>query len=593
MANGLLPAPAPEDAYNRACALVEGGEIEAARSAYRAIAGQDLPPRWRALVENDLGALEGVGGDVGAARAHFQLALAIDAACDVVRRNLATIETVEAASCRFRESEAHVGAAQTVGAPHDGRQATQSPLPPFVKGGRTKVAILSLLFSWPSTGGGTVHTAELGTFLSRAGYDVRHIYAQYAGWGVGNVAEPLPVAMEPLEFHAAHWNAPEIQRRFRESVDRFAPDYVIITDSWNFKPLLAEAVRGYRYFLRLAALECLCPLNNVRLLVDSEGQAAACSRHQLASPHLCADCVTRRQRQSGSLHQAERALSNYGTPEYDQKLRQAFAETEGVLVVNPLIAAMVGPFSSAVHVVPSGFDADRFPWPPAEAASCRFRAREAGVSALMRIPATRDVGLQPPEDGSSHGRTHAAGSNPAPRQVFFAGLVHEYMKGFHVLHAACEELWARRRDFELVATAAPPGQVDAFTRFVGWQSQADLPRRIREADMLVFPTIAEEALGRTAVEAMGVGRPVIASRIGGLPFTVADGATGLLFEPGNIGDLASKIEKLLDDPGLCECMGQAGRKRFEEHFTWDAIIEKHYRRLLSPVGAARPLTPDH
>ena len=78
---------------------------------------------------------------------------------------------------------------------------------------------------------------------------------------------------------------------------------------------------------------------------------------------------------------------------------------------------------------------------------------------------------------------------------------------------------------------------------------------------------------------------MIASRIGGLPFTVVDGLTGLLFEPGNVCDLAEKIETLLDDPALRARLGQAGRKRFEEHFTWNVIIDKHYRPLLTPIRA--------
>jgi hypothetical protein len=208
-----------------------------------------------------------------------------------------------------------------------------------------------------------VHTAETGKFLQRAGYEVRHIYAQYADWGLGNVTEPLETPTEPLRFDRETWQPAEIQRRFREAADEFAPDYVIITDSWNFKPLLAEAVQGYRYFLRLAAQECLCPLNNVRLVVDDQGTVSACPRHQLATPDACWQCVRQREHQSGSLHQAERGLSGFGTPEYDPRLRRAFAEAEGVLAVNPLIAATVAPYCRAVHVVPSGFDAARFPWP--------------------------------------------------------------------------------------------------------------------------------------------------------------------------------------------------------------------------------------
>jgi glycosyltransferase involved in cell wall biosynthesis len=155
------------------------------------------------------------------------------------------------------------------------------------------------------------------------------------------------------------------------------------------------------------------------------------------------------------------------------------------------------------------------------------------------------------------------------------------MKGFNVLLDACTELWQNRQDFEIVATGNPPGQANPFTRFVGWQSQEDLPRHLRAADVLVMPTIAQEALGRTAVEAMAAGRPVIASRLGGLPYTVIDGLTGLLCEPGDARDLASKITLLLDNAALRERLGLAGRKRFEEHYSWDVIIERHYRPLLS------------
>lgn len=165
--------------------------------------------------------------------------------------------------------------------------------------------------------------------------------------------------------------------------------------------------------------------------------------------------------------------------------------------------------------------------------------------------------------------------------LLFAGLVDEWMKGFHVLHEACTLLWSRRQDFVLAATADPAGPVDAFTRYVGWQSQDSLPRHIEAADIVVTPTVAQEALGRTAVEAMAAGRPVVASRLGGLQFTVADGATGLLFEPGDAVDLARKLETLLDDAVLRQRLGLAGRARFEEHYAWPVIIEKHYRPLFS------------
>ena len=413
---------------------------------------------------------------------------------------------------------------------------------------KTKVAILSLLFNWPSSGGGTVHTAETGKFLTKAGFDVCHMFAQFPEWGLGLVTEPLLSSSKILEFTADQWTVPQIKMRFEQALDEFEPDWVIITDSWNSKPILAEAARNYRFILRIAAQECLCPLNNVRLLFN-DGRFSNCPKQQLATPADCCKCVAHNGRFSGGLHQAERELVSYGTQEYDAVLRWAFAKAEAVFVVNPLIAAMVSPYAKKVCVVPSGFDPTRF----------------ANLEAVPRSSAKPIV------------------------RILFAGLVDELMKGFQVALEACELLWKERHDFELVATADPIGQVNQFTHYVGWQTQADLPKLIFNADILIFPTVAEEALGRTAVEAMGASRPVVASRIGGLQFTVIDGATGLLFEPGDAGDLYLKLKRLLDDPELRQQFGRAGRMRFEEHYTWESILSKHYLPLLGePVRNLAP-----
>ncbi len=161
-----------------------------------------------------------------------------------------------------------------------------------------------------------------------------------------------------------------------------------------------------------------------------------------------------------------------------------------------------------------------------------------------------------------------------------AAVAGEFIKGFHVAHEACRLLSQTRSDFELVVTFDPPGQIDEFTRSVGWCSQAELPRHYQSADICLVPTIAQDALSITSVEAMAAGIPVVASRIGGLPYTVTDGVTGLLCDPGDPADLARKIATLLDDPSLRRRMGLAGRKRFEDDFTWETVIERYWRPLL-------------
>ena len=173
-----------------------------------------------------------------------------------------------------------------------------------------------------------------------------------------------------------------------------------------------------------------------------------------------------------------------------------------------------------------------------------------------------------------------------------AAVAGEYIKGYHVAHEACRILRHTRSDFELVVTFDPPGPIDEFTRSVGWCSLAELPRHYRQADICLVPTIAQDSLSRTSVEAMASGIPVVASRIGGLPYTVTDGVTGLLCAPGDPADLSQKIGRLLDDPDLRRRMGLAGRKRFEEEFVWEDVIERYFRPLLvnRRVGLRPPIT---
>ena len=167
--------------------------------------------------------------------------------------------------------------------------------------GPVRVAVLSFLFNWPSTGGGNMHTAGLVEFLGRDGFDVRHFYAQYEPWGIGRVTRDDLVASEALAFAETEWNVPTIRERFRAAVDSFAPDYVVISDAWNMKPHLADAMRGYPTILLMQAQECLCPLNNLRLLGIGPVKAEQCPRNQLATPQVCHQCLAERGQHSGAL----------------------------------------------------------------------------------------------------------------------------------------------------------------------------------------------------------------------------------------------------------------------------------------------------
>lgn len=494
--------------YTRARDAAVRGEKDAA-SAYAELPEVLLPH----LVANDIAVLTAMSGDLGTAMAELQRLTEGDTASWHSRYNLEQLRTFS-----------------------PGRERGDASKP------RQKIAIVSLLFNWPSSGGGTIHTAETGMFLGKAGYEVRHFYAQYDGWDVGVVREPTLCPAVPLRFSREQWTADSIRDRFRDALADFGPDHVIVTDSWNTKPLLCEAASEWPYVIRLAALECICPLNNVRLLFDG-AKLTQCDGNQVGDFARCAGCLQAYGRYSGSLHAADRDLGGVSQPDYANRLTRAFANAKAVLAVNEEIANLVRPYSRRVEVVPSGFDPGRFPW----------------VDASLRR------------------------RSPGPLRILFAGLVNEQMKGFDVQMRATELLRESRSDFEVLATSDPPGEIAPGVRLIGWQSQSELPAQIGDADLLVFPTIAQEALGRTAVEAMAMGVPVVASRIGGLRSTVTDGETGLLFTPGDPTDLARKIEWLLDRPEDRVRMGRNGRRRFEADFDWEVIVRRHYEPLFGPA----------
>lgn len=117
----------------------------------------------------------------------------------------------------------------------------------------------------------------------------------------------------------------------------------------------------------------------------------------------------------------------------------------------------------------------------------------------------------------------------------------------------------------------------ANIEFAGFVGREVLSRLIRAAACIVVPSLWEETFGLVAAEGMSYGKPVIASRIGGLPEVVEDGKTGYLYDPGNVRQLAEKIDSLVSKPGQAAMMGKQARQRVLGHFT----AEAHYNKIMA------------
>ena len=83
-----------------------------------------------------------------------------------------------------------------------------------------------------------------------------------------------------------------------------------------------------------------------------------------------------------------------------------------------------------------------------------------------------------------------------------------------------------------------------------------------------------DAFGLVLAEAMAVGTPVIATRVGGIPYVVKDGETGFLVEPGDVDTLAEKMMLLLEDRELRQRMGRRGKEEAMRRFHPEVVARK-------------------
>lgn len=125
-----------------------------------------------------------------------------------------------------------------------------------------------------------------------------------------------------------------------------------------------------------------------------------------------------------------------------------------------------------------------------------------------------------------------------------------------------------------------PGAADVHV--LGVIGQQDLFALYRAADLVVVPSIWPEPLSRVLLEAMRLGRPVVATAVGGTPEAVEHGVTGLLVPARDAGALAAALTELLLDPARRERMGRSAAERVDTLFDEERIVKS----LLDAYAAA-------
>jgi glycosyltransferase involved in cell wall biosynthesis len=200
-----------------------------------------------------------------------------------------------------------------------------------------------------------------------------------------------------------------------------------------------------------------------------------------------------------------------------------------------------------VRVVYGGVDTDRFrPDPQEDRAGVLFVGRITPHKGLDRLIEALPAGVPLTVVGS-------AGHDPRPPERDYPRLLRRQAQGKEV-------------------------------RFLGPVGDAELARCYRRAAVVVIPSVnltcydrpvvVSELLCLVALEAMASATPVLASRIGGLPEAVIDGATGVLVEAGDVAALGESLRELVTTPRLARSLGEAGRQHVSERFTWSACAAR-------------------
>ena len=142
----------------------------------------------------------------------------------------------------------------------------------------------------------------------------------------------------------------------------------------------------------------------------------------------------------------------------------------------------------------------------------------------------------------------------------------------------------------LEAAIRETGQ-EASVKLLGRLPEADLEAAYAASKLFVFPCLDIphdiEGFGIVVLEAALKRVPAVATRCGGIPDAVEEGATGVLVPPGDPEAMAEAIVALLKDPERIARMGEAGERRAREEFNWGAVSARYAAALEEALAAGR------
>ena len=164
-------------------------------------------------------------------------------------------------------------------------------------------------------------------------------------------------------------------------------------------------------------------------------------------------------------------------------------------------------------------------------------------------------------------------------------------KSHEIFLRAARDVATRHREAHFLVLGDGPrrGELEAIARELGLGDRCrfaghrtDVPQLLRCMDVGVL-TSDREGLPLAILEYMASGLPLVSTRVGGIPEAIRDGENGFLLEAGDVGSIAERVSRLLDDSTLRENMAARGERIFNDEFSEAAMVKKVgvvYRELL-------------
>ena len=180
----------------------------------------------------------------------------------------------------------------------------------------------------------------------------------------------------------------------------------------------------------------------------------------------------------------------------------------------------------------------------------------------------------------------------------------EAVKGFPFFLGAAARVLATGREVQFLIAGAGPEESNLrrLSRDLGINDKVtfvpnllDFDDALAAMDVFVLPSL-QQGIGTIMLDAMAMGRPVIATRVGGVYCAVHDNETGLLVPPSNSEALASRIVELLDDREKAQTIGRAARDLVEREFGVEGMVDQTsalYCEVLDREPAPQPVGMGH